>query len=271
VLTQEENPEPRSQAVTVLFADIWSFTRLAENTNPSLLLELLNEFFEEMVTALNARGGIVDKFMGDSLMSLFGVPDPDPSGAGGALRAAVEMHERLDRLNQRRRLSGRPEFRMAIGLSHGQAITGNVGSTQRTDYTAVGDTVNLASRLERLNRQYNTSTLLTEAAVSDAEEAGVVVREIDLIRVRGRTQVTRLFELAWREDTAADWQKYETEWQAALGRYRSGAFPEATDRFRALEEAMPGDPVAELYLERLERLTQAPPENEWDGVFKVDV
>ena len=271
VLTREENPEPRSQPVTVLFADIWGFTRLAENTNPALLLELLNEFFEEMVTALNARGGIVDKFMGDSLMSLFGVPDPDPSGAGGALRAAVEMHERLARLNQRRRLSGRPEFRMAIGLSHGQAITGNVGSTQRTDYTAVGDTVNLASRLERLNRQYNTSTLLTEAAVGDAEQAGVVVREIDLIRVRGRTATTRLFELAWREDTAADWTGNDAEWQGALARYRSGAFPEAMDRFRALEEAMPGDPVVALYLERLERLGRSAPENEWDGVFKVDV
>ncbi len=271
VLTREENPSPRSQIISVLFADIWGFTRLAENLEPSRLVELLNEFFEEMVGAVSARGGIVDKFMGDSLMALFGVPDPDPTGATGALRAALEMHDRLAEINRRRRSLGDPEFRMAIGLHHGPAIVGNVGSTRRTDFTAVGDTVNLASRLERLNRQYSSGTLCTEPVALAAEGTGLGLREVDLVRVRGRASTTRLFELARDAATADRWEKTRADWLEALDRYRAGAFAQALARIGALAEENPQDAVLNLYRERCEFFLREPPENGWDGVFKVDV
>ena len=271
VLTSEENPDPRTQDISVLFADIWGFTRLAEHIQPGLLVELLNEFFEEMVAVVNARGGIVDKFMGDSLMALFGVPDPEPAGPGGALRAALEMQLTLARLNERRRLSDRPEFRMAVGVHHGPAITGNIGSRQRTDYTAVGDTVNLASRIERLNRQFNTEVLISEAVARSAEGTSIVLREIDLLRVRGRQAPTRLFEMAADAARAQLWRDTADDWQAALSKYRTADFNEAEDRFRVLAETLGDDPVLRIYRSRCEHYRREPPENDWDGVFRVDV
>lgn len=271
VLSSEESPDPREQIVSVLFADIWGFTRLAERIQPALLLELLNEFFEEMVAVVNTNGGIVDKFMGDSLMALFGVPDPDPAGAGAALKSAYEMQQALARLNADRRASSRPEFRMAIGLHHGPAVTGNIGSSQRTDYTAVGDTVNLAARLERLNRHYDSDVLLTGPAAEAAEHHGLALREIDLLRVRGRMTPTRLFQMAIDEEHARLWQETAEDWNTAVARYRAGSFGEAQDRFRVLGERLAGDPLIEIYRDRCDHYFHEPPENDWDGVFKVDV
>jgi class 3 adenylate cyclase len=264
VMTQEESPTPRSQKISVLFADIRNFTQHAENREPRDLLELLNEFFEEMVECVSRGGGIVDKFMGDSVMALFGVPDPGTNDAKQALITARDMVSRLDVLNHKRREEGRPEFQIGIGLNAGPAVVGNMGARRRMDFTAVGDTVNLGARLEQLTKVYRTRILFTEDMLREAPDA--VCREVDLIQARGRTQVTRVYQLAADPSEEALFARDRIAWDEMLKAYRMRHFWDCLQILINIKD----DPLAEVFRLRCEAYVKTAPPPDWNGAFTVD-
>lgn len=263
VLTQEESPSPRSQRISVLFADIRNFTHHAENREPRELLELLNEFFEEMVECVSRGGGIVDKFMGDSIMALFGVPDPGPADAKQALITARDMVGRLEILNHKRREEGKPEFQIGIGLNTGNAIVGNMGARRRMDFTALGDTVNLGARLEQLTKIYRARILFTEEMLREAPDA--LCREVDLIQARGRTQVTRIYQLACDPAEEEMFARNQEAWDEMLRAYRERHFWDCLQILINMKD----DPLAEIFRQRCESFVKTAPPEDWNGAFTV--
>jgi len=260
VLEETEARGPAIQDIAVLFADIPAFTALAEKTEPALLIELLNEFFEEMVGIVNVRGGIVDKFMGDSLMALFGVPEGSPQDTAHAVLCALDMQQALRSLNERRRQKSRPEFGLCVGVHCGPALVGNMGASQRLDFTAIGDSVNLASRLEKLNRLYGTSILLSFETVSGSGLASLPLREIDQVYLRGKTKATRVFAQATEAPARV------ADFMEGMAAFRAGNFLDAQRFF----EQEPEHRIIQLYLERCRRFTSDPPPD-WNGVFTLPV
>ncbi|MBX7058472.1 MAG: GAF domain-containing protein [Leptospirales bacterium] len=268
VLQESDESPPRQQAVSVFFLDLHDFTSLAEHTEPEHLVHLLNEFYEEAAPAVDAHGGVIDKFMGDGFMALFGLPEAREDDSVRAVDCLRTIFERLARLNRRRADEGRPLFSAGAGVHAGMAIVGNLGSRMRMDYTAIGDAVNLAARVEKLARFYGGDVLLTEE-VQQKSAAVWPAREADLVQVRGRNRATRIYQ-PWLQgaDQAAEWDR---TWQKALFQYRARNFQEAFAHFERVRRAGSEDPLADLYLRRCSDFQRNPPPPEWDGVFRVDV
>ncbi|MCB1315745.1 MAG: GAF domain-containing protein [Leptospiraceae bacterium] len=267
-LLEQESPPPTQQTISILFADIRNFSPLAEKLQPALLADLLNEFFEIMVDVVNKHDGVVDKFMGDSLMALFGVPDPRADDAARAVQCARHMQQSLTKLNRARAEQNRPSFEMGIGLHTGSAIVGNFGSRQRLDFTAIGDSVNLASRLEKASKFYRVGVLFTKETY-DATHREIAAREVDLVQVRGRETPTLLYQPFDFGREGPD--SLRADWEAALQMYRQGHFTGAHARFQALRDKFPADdPLIPLYLQRCEHFRSTPPAANWDGIFRVD-
>ncbi|MEK9968908.1 MAG: adenylate/guanylate cyclase domain-containing protein, partial [Ferrovibrio sp.] len=189
--------------VTVLFSDIASFTAISEACDPVTLVQGLNTYFSTMTGIIEAHGGFVDKYIGDAIVAVFGAPVDDSRHAERALRAAMEMRAALQDDPQRFSIAGRV-LKTRIGLNSGRVLIGNIGSPRRFNYTAMGDAVNLAARLEGANKAYGTSILASEDTVMAAGD-GIVARRVDIVRVVGRAQPVRLFEpLAPREAATAE-------------------------------------------------------------------
>lgn len=189
--------------VTVLFSDIAGFTAISEACDPATLVQGLNTYFSAMTDIIEAHGGFVDKYIGDAIVAVFGAPVNEPRHAEQALRAAMQMRDLLLAEPERFSLAGLP-LKTRIGLNTGRVLIGNIGSPRRFNYTAMGDAVNLASRLEGANKAYGTSILVSEDTMRAAGDA-VVARRVDIVRVVGRAQPVRLYEpLAPRETASAD-------------------------------------------------------------------
>lgn len=197
------DPGGRRQRVTMLFADIRGFSRIAESMSPERVVDLLNDYLSTMTEVIFRNEGTIDKFIGDAIMTTFGTPVSRPDDALRALKTALEMKEALNRFNARHKLATPVEI--GIGLHTGDVIAGNIGSSRRLDYTVIGDNVNLCSRIEGLTKHYGCAILASaqvlEACVSGKEP---VVREIDTVIVKGRTQPVVVFEVmeARRPETA---------------------------------------------------------------------
>jgi adenylate cyclase len=180
--------------VTILFSDIRDFTAISEKMEPRALLGLLNEYFTGMVESVLSNHGVVDKFLGDGMMAVFGAPTPDPDDPVRAVRAALQMRERLVVLNERLRKDGLRELRIGIGIHSGPVVAGNIGHVDRKEYTVIGDSVNLTARLEALTKELSADIVLsadTYAAVRDSVEA----EALRSIRVRGREQEVMVYRL----------------------------------------------------------------------------
>ena len=248
--------------VTILFSDIARFSQLAESLSPHALVELMNGYLTEMTDIIEAAGGYVDKYIGDAIVAIFGAPVDDPYHAAHAVGAALACQTRLAELNRNDPAFAGRTLLMRIGLNTGEAIVGNIGSRRRFNYTAMGDTVNLASRLEGANKFYGT-TILASEAVRDAAN-GIAWREIDRVRVVGRGQPVRLFT---PDSQNAGTETLQREFAAALACYRAGEFEEAQAGF---ERLAPGDPISSAFAQRLrDRLDKGTSEN-WDGVTDLE-
>jgi len=189
--------------VTVLFSDIAGFTAISEACDPATLVQGLNTYFSAMTDIIEAHGGFVDKYIGDAIVAVFGAPVNEPRHAEQAMRAAMQMRAILLAEPERFSLAGLP-LKTRIGLNTGRVLIGNIGSPRRFNYTAMGDAVNLASRLEGANKAYGTSILVSEDTMRAAGDA-VVARRVDIVRVVGRAQPVRLYEpLAPRETASAE-------------------------------------------------------------------
>ncbi|MGB8507610.1 MAG: adenylate/guanylate cyclase domain-containing protein, partial [Pyrinomonadaceae bacterium] len=190
-----------NQTVTVLFADIRGFTRISEHAPPEQVVRLLNRHFSAMSEIIFARGGTLDKYLGDGLMALFGAPQASPDDACNAVSAAVEMQREMEIINEGLSAENLGEIHIGVGLHTGVATVGYIGSERRSEYTAIGDTVNLASRLEA--NALPGQILLSEATASAAASTGCRFSPRPPITVKNRVQPVPIFEVDWREKGSA--------------------------------------------------------------------
>lgn len=193
LLESAENAEPESRTITVLFSDIRDFTSISEQLTPSQVVNMLNEYHTVMVEAVFRHGGTLDKFIGDGLMAYFGAPFSDEQHASNAVLCAKQMLAELKNLNDTRAEKGEQALQIGIGINSGDAVIGNIGSANiRLDYTAIGDTVNLASRLETLTKTMGCEILVSETtrkAVGDAEQ----FKQLESASVKGKANKVAIY------------------------------------------------------------------------------
>ncbi|PJG55597.1 adenylate/guanylate cyclase domain-containing protein [Bradyrhizobium forestalis] len=253
--------------VTMFFSDLSGFSSIAETMTPGELVTLMNEYLSAMTDIIEGHGGYVDKYIGDSIVAMFGAPADDPAHARNAVRAALKCHEKLAELN-----AGHPAFAghglsHRIGLNSGEAVVGNIGSRRRFNYTVMSDTVNVASRLEGANKYYGTAIMASEATV--AQTGGTFAwRELDSIRVQGRGEAIRVFEpLAEMGAEAAAQAKVAAAYAEGLACWRAREFAKAADAFGRTAES---DPASALFAKRARALAANPPSSDWTPVNTLE-
>jgi adenylate cyclase len=248
----------------VLFADIRGFTSLAERLEPRDTVQMLNEIFTELFEAVSGSDGMLDKFIGDALMAVYGAPLSSGRDALNAVESTVAMFNAIAAINAARRGRGLPDVKLGVGVASGEMVAGTIGSPKRMDYTVIGDSVNLAARLEKITKVYGVEIVICEDTAA-AVDGTWPLRELDTIRVRGRSRPSRIFQvLTEHRPVGAD----------ALAAYASGraAFAErrwaqAAKAFEAACAAAPDDAASALMLERARNLVRQPPPEDWDGVW----
>jgi len=228
--------------LTVLFSDIRGFTTLSEAMAPEELVKLMNEYFTVMTGKVFEQRGSLDKYIGDAIMAMFGAPVAEPHHAACACRAAIAMVRALQPLRESWRARGIPPIDIGVGINTGPMVVGNMGSASRFNYTVVGDAVNLASRIEHLNKDYGTNILASEYTYLPVKDEFPLAREVDMVRVRGREQPVRLFEL-FADGKVAVWLD---EYRAAYAVMREGDLQRAAGMFSALH-ARNGDTVSAFH------------------------
>ena len=251
--------------ITSFFSDVAGFTSISEVLSPEDLVNLLNEYLSEMTEIILASGGTLDKYEGDAIIAFWNAPLDQPDHALRACRAALQCRKRLAELGPNfSEKIGRP-LTMRIGLNSGPAVVGNMGSSRRFDYTAMGDTVNLASRLEGAAKLYGVTILVGEETHARVGEA-VVVREVDTIRVVGKAKPVSVYEVVGeRGEVAAPEMDKLKLFERAREAYKRRDWDGAIDLFTGLK----GDGAAEIYLGRCRDLKASPPRADWDGVFEL--
>lgn len=275
----EADTEPalggQRRAITVLFTDIVQFTDMAERTAPEALMHKLSTYFEELTDVLMANGATIDKYMGDAIMAFWNAPIEDPDHVARACRAALLARAANVALNERWAAEGQSVMTTRFGLHTGEAVVGNVGSSDRMNDTAIGAMVNLAARLEGLNKAYGTSILVT-ATIAARLIDRYLVRSVDQVVPKGIAHPTRIYELrgALPAEPGLPPALCATEserawcarWEQAYDAYLTRAWDDAFEAFCALAAEWPDDPVAGVYVERTARYRRAPPGPEWAGV-----
>lgn len=258
------------RVATVLFSDVRDFSRVAERLPPAQLVALLNEYLTAMTDVVVEHGGVIDKYMGDCLMAEFGVPVPLDDHAVHACRAALRMRDELGRLREGWRRRGLPALHARIGINTGPVLVGNLGSFRMMDYTCMGDHVNLASRLEGLNKEYGTGVVVSEFTWREVQ-AHFIGREIDRVRVVGRDEPVPIHELIATREAGVDAETgaLMDGFGEALSLCRARRYGEALDAFQALAERHPHDGPTAVHLERCREYIIHPPSAEWDGVHQL--
>ncbi|MFT7618484.1 MAG: adenylate cyclase [Planctomycetota bacterium] len=261
----------RSQKVTILFSDIRGFTTLSEELGARETVAMLNEYFEIMVDIVHRRGGILDKYIGDAIMALWGAPFENPQDADEGVHTANEMMTKLRELNIVRQARGAKSIDIGVGLCTGEVVAGNIGSPKRLDYTAVGDHVNIAARLEGATKLYGAGILLSEFVVADLKEEHLI-REVDLIRVKGKNRPVRVYEaLDYLVPQAGpQFEQFLEHYAAALKLSRSRQWSEAIEMFNSTLELRPTDVTSKLHLARCQAYLESPPADDWDGVWVME-
>lgn len=252
--------------LTVLFSDIRGFTTISERLTPEDLVALLNEYLTAMTNQVFAYGGLLDKYMGDAIMAVFGAPLDQPDHALRACRTALGMMTELRQLKDKWAREGRPVFDIGIGINSGDMVVGNMGSEMRFDYTVMGDMVNLGSRLEGINKEYGTGIIISEFTYEMVQKE-MCCRELDAVRVKGKNQPVKIFELLGEKKHEADFKDWTDDFARALALYRAGKWDDAIAAFDKTFTARPGDFASKMYVERCKNLKEHPPDQPWDGVF----
>jgi adenylate cyclase len=256
------------KALSVLFSDIRGFTTVSETLTPEELVHLLNEYLTAMTDIVFKYDGLLDKYMGDAIMAVYGAPLDQPDHAVRACRTALDMLEELKKLQKKWSDEGRPVLHIGVGVNSGDMVVGNMGSQMRFDYTVMGDSVNLGSRLEGINKEYGTNIVISEytyAAVKDI----LLCRELDSVRVKGKKLPVKIYELIGEKKDAAPHEAFLRRFEAGLEKYKQARWDEAIAAFRQVLEIRPGDPPSEIYIRRCEDLKESPPPEPWDGVFTM--
>ncbi len=249
--------------LAVLFSDIRSFTTISEHLTPDALVNSLNRYFSVMVDIIMNRDGIVDKYIGDAIMAFFGAPVKHPDDALQSVLAGISMLRSLTEFNEQQVANGKPEFRIGVGINYGVVTVGNIGTERKMDYTVIGDTVNVASRLEGLTKIYHQNLLISES-VHAAIDGSVSSRLVDTVAVKGKTQGLRIYtvESDLSSQEKEDWEQHDE----AMESYYRRDFAKAGKAFRELARRMPGDYLVGLMKDRCAAYEKSPPPEDWNGV-----
>jgi adenylate cyclase len=254
-----------SRELTVLFSDIRGFSSIAEVLSPEALVRLLNEYFTLMTRIVLQRNGLLDKYLGDGIMAVYGVPLDDPDHPVQACCSALDMLGELKTLRARWVARGLPSLEIGIGINTANMVVGNMGSELRFDYTVMGDGVNLASRLEGANKEYGTRLIISESTWEHVHDR-IATRELDIIRVQGKAQPTRIFEVLGMFPLPPDRAAMVGAFEVALRAYRAQQWEDAMHAFQQALAIVADDPPSQLYIQRCRALMATLPRPDWDGV-----
>ena len=254
--------------LSVLFSDIRGFTTLAEDMEPETLVSLLNEYLTEMTEVVFEFDGLLDKYIGDAIMAVWGAPLEQADHPLRACRTALKMLDRLTKMQQKWEAEGTPRLDIGIGLNTGTMVVGNMGSDRRFDYTVMGDSVNLASRLEGINKEYGTQVMISEFTY-ERVKVDFFCRELDAVRVKGKERPVKIFELVALRSEEDPRIPIIEPFAQGLHHYRTQEWELAELKFNQVLVSLPDDVAARLYLQRIASLRQEPPQPGWDGVYTM--
>ena len=256
--------------ISILFSDIEGFTTISESLSPRKLIEMLNDYLNTMTHLIFNQGGSLDKYIGDAIVAVFGAPLPQNEHALHACYAALDMQKALVEFRQRTTAMGLPAVKSRVGINTGNVVFGNIGSDIRYDYTGIGDHMNLASRLEGANKEYGTYIMISEFTYSQVRER-VIVRDLDLIVVKGKSKPVKVYELLGRanEPLAEEQRKLVEFYQNGITLYRDRKWNEAIKKFEQALTYSHTDEPSKLYIHRCKELIANPPGADWDGSFHM--
>lgn len=265
MLSSNKLPElgGETREITAFFSDIEGFSLISEKMSPDSLMTLMNEYLSAMTDVIESHGGYVDKYIGDSIVAVFGAPADDPDHAANAARAALDCCKKLAELNASSPTFQRSKLAQRIGINSGEALVGNFGSQRRFNYSVMSDAVNLASRLEGANKFYGTTVIASETTVALAGDA-FAWRELDAIRVKGRTQALKIYELlALSGELETSRKALIAAYAEGLAHWRAREFELAAKQFGQSAEI---DRPAALFCARARELARNPPGADWDPI-----
>jgi adenylate cyclase len=266
---QEATLGGECRRLSIYFCDLADFTSVAERLEPEELVRHLGDYFGCFSAEILASGGTVDKYIGDAIMAFWGAPNAMPQHALAACGTALKNQASLRELRERWRVEGKPQLRARIGIHTGNVVVGNIGSPARLNYTIMGDAVNLASRLEGLNKFYGTEILISEPTYLEARE-GIVARPVDWVSVKGKSEGILTYELlGMRGQVAAELDELAELAARGLERYRSRDWSGAIGLFETVLRIRPDDGPASQLITRCRIFQAQPPVEEWDGVFRM--
>jgi adenylate cyclase len=259
--------------MTALFTDVKGFSSISETFDPADLVKLLNEYLTEMSDIILDERGTIDKYEGDAIISFFGAPIEYRDHAARALRSAVQMKRAevdLNRRFQHYNMIPNPIY-TRIGINTGEMVVGNMGTDRKMDYTIMGNSVNLASRLEGVNKQYGTWILISEPTYHEGG-ADFLARKLDQVRVVGIQQPVRLYELLEEERRSTPVLEEALElFEEGLTRFEERRWKEAQGYFERVLKLIPEDGPSQLYIKRCRKFAEKAPPADWDGVFNLSL
>ncbi len=257
------------KVLSVMFSDIRGFTSISESAEPEIITTFLNNFLTPMTEAIFEHSGTLDKYMGDCIMAIWGAPVTLENHAELSCRTALEMMKRLEVVRNNSTSHIGRAIDIGIGINSGEMVIGNMGSDLIMDYTVIGDNVNLASRLEGINKVYGTNIVISESTYSLIKDSGIKLRRLDRVKVKGKKKPVGIFELFHEKILeSVDCDLLTKEFELALDDYRSGLWNDAENHFKMiLNDIFPDDGPSKVYLERLDYFRKHPVPDDWDGVF----
>jgi adenylate cyclase len=271
VAQMSRNPEEysmrgESREMTVLFSDVRDFTSISEGLTPEGLKDMMNSYLTEMTEVIQQKQGTIDKYIGDAIMAFWGAPLSDPQHALHGVEAALDMQRRIRSLDPEFIKRGWPVLNIGVGLNNGEMNVGDMGSRFRRAYTVLGDSVNLASRLEGLTKEYGVGILVSENIVKAAE--GFVYREVDRVVVKGRQEGVAIYEPIGKVGVIGETQLQEIDrFHKALEQYRKQRWDDAEGVLKNLAYAAPESKLYKLYLKRIQHFRANPPGPMWNGLW----
>lgn len=258
------------KTLAILFSDVKDFTQISEKMEPNELMAYICEYFDELSKIISAENGTIDKYIGDSIMAFWGAPHAIDNYCQCAARAALRITQRLNKLNKKWVESGRYPLITRIGIHTGDAIVGNVGSSERINYTAIGDAINVASRLEEINKIYGTHIVVSQEIYEIIKDQ-FVLRKIDCVAVKGKSEGHNIFELIAENKinhVEFDIDEYNKLFARGFLAYQQSEWDKAIVEFENCLKIFPNDSIAPVFIERCQEFKLQPPKN-WDGVWRI--
>jgi adenylate cyclase len=258
------------RVMTAFFSDVAGFTNISEKLQPNQLVALLNEYLSEMSDIIHEQDGTVDKYEGDAIIAFWGAPIHVENHAELCVLSAMRQQRRLAELRAEWRKQGRDELQVRMGINTGPMVVGNMGSRERMDYTIMGDSVNLAARLEGANKYYGSELMVSQFTYELIKDR-FLCRQLDLVRVQGKEDAIALYEVMEEASMITEGQRrFVQRFNQALATFRMMDFHMATSLFESCDRLLSGgDTACKLYIKRCAELIEAPPPEDWDRVYDI--